>query len=305
MEPGNAGLLVVIAAVSFLLSFIGAAVGLVLGHLRLPLLIAYLGSPSSGAMLNLLVSGSGAFSGAAGHIRHGRISWHALALMGIPSAIGAITAVILVVQVSPYWSFFIIGIILAISGVKLMRTKKPIASDIPISRSRQMIIEVILGLSLGALAAITGLMLGSLRLPMMIRYLHMDTKEAIGTNMAVGCLTAIVGAATGLIAGTSHLNWLVLGVVIPPTLIGGYLGGWLTGRLSKERVQQLAGGVIAVTGVILVGQGATIAFRKPPENLPPLIIDESEFDGWFELVLPDDDDDEKLPEQAIPVESEG
>jgi hypothetical protein len=52
MEPGSFWLLLAIALVSFSLAFIGAAVGLVLGHLRLPLLITYLGSPGAGAMTN-------------------------------------------------------------------------------------------------------------------------------------------------------------------------------------------------------------------------------------------------------------
>ena len=54
-----------IAVLSFLLSFVGAAVGLVLGHLRLPLLVAHLGSPVAGASTNLAVSGLGALAFAA------------------------------------------------------------------------------------------------------------------------------------------------------------------------------------------------------------------------------------------------
>ena len=49
METHHVFLLCGIALLSFVLSFIGSAVGLVLGHLRLPLLIAYLGSPGAGA----------------------------------------------------------------------------------------------------------------------------------------------------------------------------------------------------------------------------------------------------------------
>jgi uncharacterized membrane protein YfcA len=284
---GSLGLLVVIAATSFSLAFVGAAVGLVLGHLRLPLLIAYLGSPGAGAMTNLLISGSGALSGTVGHIRGGRISWVGLALLGIPSVAGAVVAVLIFVQINPLWSYLVIGVILVISGVNLLRPKKPEALTKPISTVRRISIEVLIGLILGALAAVTGLMLGSLRLPMMIRYLGMDPKEAVGTNMAVGCLTALAGAGTGLLAGSGQLDWLVMAVVVPPTLVGGYLGGWLTGQLSKEMVQRLAGGIVAVTGVILLGQGGGLIFRKPPTAVPPVWVDEAEYDGWFDLDYPD------------------
>src|ERR1043165_5548043 len=93
MQPGSPGLLVAIAIVSFVLAFIGAAVGLILGHLRLPLLIAYLGKPAAGTMTNLIISGTGALAGAARHVREGRVSWHGVLIMGVPSVIGAVVAV--------------------------------------------------------------------------------------------------------------------------------------------------------------------------------------------------------------------
>jgi uncharacterized membrane protein YfcA len=290
MDTGSVGLLLLTAVVSFVLALIGGAVGLVLGHLRLPLLIAYLGSPGAGAMTNLLISGCGALGGSAGHLRAGRVSWAGLALLGIPSVVGAVVAVLIFVQVNPLWSYLVIGVMLLVSGVNLIRRKGQDRPAAPISRARRLVIEVVIGLALGALAAVTGLMLGSLRLPMMIRYLGMDPKEAVGTNMAVGCLTALAGTAVGLLAGPGHLNGFVLVAVVPPTLLGGYLGGWLTGRLSKEAVQRAAGGIIAGTGVVLAGQGVDLAVRRPPSVAAPLLVEESEYDGWFDLDDPEPDE---------------
>jgi uncharacterized protein len=241
-------------------------------------------------MTNLIVSGCGALGGSARHLRDGRVSWVVLALMGIPSAVGAVAAVLLFVHINPLWSYLVIGVLLVISGVHLIRRRAQDQPGRPSSLARRVVVEGVLGLGLGALAAVTGLMLGSLRLPMMIRYLRMDPKDAVGTNMAVGCLTAPVGAAAGLLAGPGRLDWLVMAVVVPPTLLGGYLGGWLTGRISKQGVQRRAGWIIAITGVILVGQGIDLAFRKPPTAVPPLLVEEPEYDGWFDLVYPDPDE---------------
>jgi uncharacterized protein len=298
MGPGGLWLLIAIAGLSFALAFIGAAVGLVLGHLRLPLLIAYLGSPGAGAMTNLIVSGCGALAGSARHVRDGRVSWVVLTLMGIPSAVGAVVAVLIFVRINPSWSYLVIGVVLVISGANLIRRKAQGQPGGPISLARRVVVEGAIGLGLGALAAVTGLMLGSLRLPMMIRSLRMGPKEAVGTNMAVGCLTALVGAAAGLLTGPGRLDWLVMAVVVPPTLLGGYLGGWLTGRISKEAVQRLAGWIIAIAGVILVGQGVGPVVRKPPAAVPPLLVEGPEDrprlphptdDGWFDFDSPDPD----------------
>lgn len=310
MQPGNPWLLVAIGVVSFALAFVGAAVGLILGHLRLPLLIAYLGSPTAGAMTNLIISGTGALGGAAGHLRAGNVSWKGVALIGIPSMIGAVLAIVIFIRINPLWSYAIIGVMLIISGMNLIQKKTDEAPAAPMSPLRQMIIEVVIGLGLGALAAITGLMLGSLRLPMMIRYMRMDPKEAIGTNMVVGCLTALVGSATGF-AAEGRLNWLVLGVVAPPTVLGGVCGAWLTGKISKRAVQKFAGWVIAVTGVLLVGQGVVGTVRRPARAVPPVV--EWDYDDWFDLdyagsvemhlatpdMVPDPDEPEEEEEQEV------
>ncbi len=292
METGNIGLLALIALVSFVLSFIGASVGLILGHLRLPLLIAYLRSPGGGAATNLVISGLGALGGTVRHVREGRVSLVGLAVMGIPSVVGAIVAVLIFVQINPLWSYLAIGIMLVVSGVNLIHKKPAEPPPDEISVARRMTIEVLIGLVLGALAAITGLMLGSLRLPMMIRYLRIDPKVAVGTNMAVGCVTGLVGAATAFLAGGVFLNWLILAIVVPPTIIGGYSGGWLTGRFSKEGVQKMAGWIVALSGALLIGQAATLASRKSNAEVPPVLVDDSEYTGWFDFDQYDTEEDE-------------
>lgn len=309
MEPGNPWLLVGIGLLSFVLAFIGSAVGLILGHLRLPLLVAYFGAPGTGAMTNLIISGTGAVAGAWSHVRAGRVSWKGVALIGIPSGVGAIVGVLLFVQLNPVWSYLAIGVMLIISGVSLVRRKTDEApSEESVHPWKRFALETAIGLGLGALAAITGLMLGSLRLPMMIRYLKMDPKEAVGTNMVVGCLTALVGSVTGWLAGDGRMPWLVMAVVAPPTILGSWLGAWLTGRISKQAVQKFAGAVVAVTGVLLVGQGVVGTAKKPESALPP-IVEEWDYDDWFDfdIEFPPEtppppvsmpDDPEVLPEEA-------
>src|SRR5262249_28161322 len=83
---------------------------------------------------------------------------------------------------------------------------------------------------------------------------------AVGSNMAIGCLTAFSGALTALCLG-GGLDLLTLALVAPPTCLGGYLGARLTGRFRKETLQRLVGWTIAATGLLMVGQGAWPAAR--------------------------------------------
>jgi uncharacterized membrane protein YfcA len=286
MQSKDLLLLSGIGLVSFVLSFVGAAVGMVLGHLRLPLLVAFLGSPVSGASTNLAISGLGALSGSVRHLRGGRVSLAALALIGIPSALGAVAGMLLFVKVNRFWSHVILGLVLIVLGIRMARrpTEPQTAAGPP--GSFRLLGEVLIGLLLGALAAITGLMMNGLRLPVLVRLLHGDVPVAIGTNMAIGFLTALVGVGSAYAVG-SGFDLLALAVVGPPTILGSYLGAALTGRLRKETLRRALGWLIAVLGLLMIGEGFWRATRhrdlQPPPHTPAELQElEDEMDQWFD-----------------------
>jgi uncharacterized membrane protein YfcA len=248
-------LLAAIALTSFALSFFGAAVGLILGHLRLPLLVYYLPSTTAGMATNLLISGAGALTGALRHARAGRISPHLVALMGVPSVVGATLGALFLTRVDSAWARLVIGAFLLTSGVGLIRARAREGARSVTLGPLRVLFEVVVGLVIGFLAAVTGLMLGSLRLPMMIRYLKIDPQVAVGTNMAIGCVTALVGAAT-LCPRVGSLALFPLLVVIPPTVAGAYLGAYFTGRVRKEVLRRLVGLVIVLAGLGMAAEGA-------------------------------------------------
>jgi uncharacterized membrane protein YfcA len=284
MQPQDLLLLGGIGLVSFVLSFIGAGVGLVLGHLRLPLLVAFLGSPVSGASTNLAVSGLGALAGAGRHFRGGRVSLSALALMGIPSAVGAAVSMLLFVKVNRFWAHFVLGLLLVVLGVRMLRKPAEPAQVAGPSGRLRLLGEVLVALLLGALAAVTGLMMNSLRLPVLVRLLRGDVPVAVGTNMAIGLLTALVGVGAAWAVG-SGFDLLALVVVGPPTVLGSYLGAGVTGRLDKETLRRVLGWVIAVLGLLMIGEGFWKATRHrdlqpPPSNPTELRELEEETDEW-------------------------
>jgi uncharacterized membrane protein YfcA len=243
-----------IGVVSFVLSFYGSAVGLILGHLRLPLLIYCLPSTAAGMATNLAVSGLGALTGAIRHARDGRMSLHLLALMGIPSVVGAALGGVLLVKIDSAWARVAVGACLVVSGVNLVLSRAAEGKRPSVLGPWRVLVEIVVGLGIGFLAAATGLMLGSLRLPMMIRLLKVDAGVAVGTNMAIGCLTAFAGAGTLWPAGVG-LPLLPLLLIAPPTILGGYLGSRFTGRFNKGALQRLVGATIALTGLGMTTEG--------------------------------------------------
>ncbi|MBY0457683.1 MAG: sulfite exporter TauE/SafE family protein [Gemmataceae bacterium] len=327
MDAERIALLVVTGVVSFVLSYVGAAAGLILGHLRLPLLVFTLGNPIAGASTNLAVSGAGALAGSLTHVRAGRVSWKVLLLMGIPSAVGAVVGVLFFVSVDAVWSHAVIGAMLVFSGWELVRagrkeelekkggeggkddkddkdTKdgKDAAPPDPPGRWTTAW-EIVIGLVLGAVAAVTGLMLGTIRLPMMIRWLRIDPAVAVGSNMVIGCVTAVAAALTAWGAG-GGLHPLSVMIVGPPTILGSYLGARQTGALSPAKLKRLVGWVVAGSGVFMVLL-ASPAFVSPPgpkarrmttEDLPDLRPEAPRPHhtgmGFFDETDPDDPPDD-------------
>ncbi|MBA3348535.1 MAG: sulfite exporter TauE/SafE family protein, partial [Actinobacteria bacterium] len=85
---------------SFVAGYLGSALGLVLGTLRLPLIVLASGSPLAAAGTNIAISAAAAAAGSARHIREGRVDWRIVAWMAPPSMAGAIAGALLADDVS-------------------------------------------------------------------------------------------------------------------------------------------------------------------------------------------------------------
>ena len=75
---------------SFVAGYVGSMLGLVLGTLRLPLIVALTGSPLAAAGTNIAISAASAGAGAIRHARERRVDWRIVAWMAPPSVAGAV-----------------------------------------------------------------------------------------------------------------------------------------------------------------------------------------------------------------------
>ncbi len=81
--------ILVLTVVSLFVGVLGGFLGLALGTIRLPALLLMGVAPPIAAGTNILVSTVAALSGSASHLREGRVILRVVAMMGIPSVIGA------------------------------------------------------------------------------------------------------------------------------------------------------------------------------------------------------------------------
>ncbi len=117
-------------------------------------------------------------------------------------------------------------------------------------RGRTLAIEVVLGTVLGALSGFVGLLLGSLRLPAMIRHAGVPVTTAIGTNLAIGTLTGVSAAVAGLRGGSVDLY--VVAVLAIPTTLAAHYGARRTGRTDPATLTTTIAVILVVSGALML-----------------------------------------------------
>ncbi len=278
-----------VALLSFGLSYLGASVGLVFGQLRLPILVYWLGSPAVGAATSLAISAVAALVGAARHARAGRVDLRLMLTIGLPSAVAAWLSTRMAVKLDPALVKGSIGAALVLTGGTMLWSRRasraaalaktdtsgraspsspssPSSPDAPaptdpsasashlesdtVTRAR-LLFEVIVGVILGAVAGIVGLLLGTLRLPAMMK-LGVHPARAVGTNMAIGSMTGLLAGTAALMEG--NVDAWAFGVITPATMIGAYWGASTTGKIDKATLRRLIAWTLLGIGAWMVGE---------------------------------------------------
>ncbi|HVD48825.1 MAG TPA: sulfite exporter TauE/SafE family protein, partial [Gaiellaceae bacterium] len=109
-----------------------------------------------------------------------------------------------------------------------------------------LVAAVISGAVIGLLGGFVGLILGSLRMPALLRLVGEPASRAVGTNLAVGVCVGIAGLLGHLPSAAPDWRLILVGgaASVPAAL----LGARLTGRLSERALVQTIGAVLLVAG---------------------------------------------------------
>lgn len=236
----------------FLVALAGGLAGLVLGNIRLPVLLFAAASPAAAGGANIAVSGLAAAAASVTHVRARRVDWRLVAWMLPPSVLGAVAGGAAASYVPADALRMVIGASLLLFGIDLLRPKRggarPAQREEPDVRA-----AVLSGAAIGVLGGLIGLILGSLRLPAMIRWVGEEPARAVGTNLVVGIAVGAAGLVGHLPGG---IDWTLLWVGAAGSVPGAFLGSRLTGRLSPGGLLRAVGVILLVAGTAAIVQGA-------------------------------------------------
>ena len=184
---------------------------------------------------------AGALSGAFGHKRYNRISTPLALIMGGSMALSSLLGSIL----SKYTSSEVMLMVfacMAIASVVMMFIPKPEAADnlqvheLTFNKP----LAAIIGTSIGLMAGIIGQGGAFLFIPAMMFLLHIPTRIAIGTALAIGIASSIAVLIGRM--GTNQIPYAMSAVLVVGVLLGAQVGSILsqkTPRLILRRILAL------------------------------------------------------------------
>ncbi len=111
----------------------------------------------------------------------------------------------------------------------------------------------LVGLAVGLLGGFVGLILGSPRLPALVKYAGITPHAVVGTNAAVGVIVGIGGLVGHLPSG---VDWDLFAAGCAGGVPGAYLGAQLTGRLDEHALLRACAAVLVLSGVAILVRAA-------------------------------------------------
>ena len=234
----------------FLVALAGGLLGLVLGNIRLPVMLLVGSSPAAAAGANIAVSGLAAATASVTHIRAGRVHWRLVAWMLPPSVLGAVAGGYAAGRLPEHTLQIVIGSCLLVFGLDLLRPRR---TALPAPREKPDIRAAVLtGAIVGAIGGLIGLILSTLRVPALIRWVGEDHLKAIGTNLVVGVAVGAAGLLGHLPTG---VDWTLLAVGAATSIPGALIGSHFTGRLSATALLQAIGVILLFSGTFTILRG--------------------------------------------------
>jgi uncharacterized membrane protein YfcA len=142
-----------------------------------------------------------------------------------------------------------IGVTLLVFGIDLLRPRPSTGSGV--ERRVSVRAALLTGTAIGLLGGFVGLILGSLRIGALLRFVGADAFRAVGTNVSVGFCLGVAGVFGHLSGG---VDWTLLAVGAAASVPGAILGARLTGRLDERQLLRAVGIVLLVAGTAIIVQ---------------------------------------------------
>ena len=261
-----AGLLL---GLSLVIGLLGGLIGLSLGTMRLPAMLM-LGVPLPvAASANIFVSSVVGITGSYRHFRDGRVKLPLVVIIGAPAFVAGFLGGYFSNRAPTDVLIALAGGLILWQGIELAllayhrrrdaRSNQPGEDQLEGSEGQFTIARTIGGagasFGIGLLAGAIGLVLGSVRLPLIIRVLRVDPRIAAGSNLFIGMTMGALGWLGHMLHTRPDLPLLV--ILLAPAVVGSYMGAKFTGKISVNLLLLVMGALLTASGCMMLWRAAS------------------------------------------------
>ena len=259
-------LAVLLLGLSLLIGLLGGLIGLSLGTMRLPAMLMLAVPLPVAASANIFVSSAVGVTGSYRHFRDGRVKLRLVAIIGVPAFVAGFWGGYFSNQAPVNILIALAGGLILWQGVELALlarrrsrdsgSQQPAEDQLDGSIGQFTVARTIGGagasFGIGLLAGAIGLVLGSVRLPLIIRVLRVDPRIAAGSNLFIGMTMGALGWLGHVLHTRPDVALLI--ILLGPGILGSYYGAKFTGRISINLL-------LLVMGLLLTGSGCLMLWR--------------------------------------------
>lgn len=227
--------------------------------LAVPIMVYFLDvKPLVATGYSLLVVGSSALVGSISYWHSGTVHFKKAISFAIPAMLMVLFTRVMLVPSLPaeiaglpkdnFIMLLFAGLMLVAAASMLLPKK---AQTVEAGSGKHQIFKLIAGsIIVGFLTGMVGAGGGFLIIPSLIAIFNFNTKEAIGTSLAVISINALVGFNGDLMSGLS-IDWWLLGCFIFMTFTGVLMGTAIGKKMDGARLKQLFALFLIVLSVVI------------------------------------------------------
>lgn len=248
---------------------IGISLGLIGGGgsiLTVPALVYLLGvSPVLATAYSLFIVGLSSLFGAYNFHRKGLVDLKTALIFGIPSILAVYGTRKFIVPAIPevIWSFSsfdltkgvllmvlfaILMIVASFSMIKKEKKHTQAAPDAPQKFNYPAILAE--GLVVGILTGLVGAGGGFLIIPALVVFSKLPMKMAVGTSLLIIAAKSLLGFLGDI--SNYELDWTFLGIFSGLAIVGIFIGGWLSTKISGDKLKPAFGWFVLVMGIYIL-----------------------------------------------------
>lgn len=245
---------------------IGISLGLIGGGgsvLTLPVLLyLFYIEPRTAIAYSLLIVGFSSFIGSISYFKKKLVNLGVIVWFGLPSVLAVfLTRKLLLPTFPDVFELFGIqlktdmililafGIIMILAANKMIQ-KEQLQKNITKNTINPNVSLILLGLLVGLLTGLLGAGGGFLIIPVLVNFLNMDIKAAIGTSLAIIAINSLFGFTFSI--GSVHLDWAIIGGITAASLLGIVIGSYLSTKIDGKKLKPAFGYCILVMGLFIV-----------------------------------------------------